>query len=90
MKEFKLEWGRVPLGRDLNVDEVKILLDTLQSKADGVNVFHANFLPAEIEFIRENVENAHLIPLSDINYGSYTECVVGIDEETAKHEVSKI
>ncbi len=87
---MRLDWGVPALGRPLTEKEIKELQDKLQRAVVGKNVAHIYLIPSEIEWVRDNVENAHLIEISDDTSDATTWCIMGADEITAKHEYNRI
>ena len=78
--EHKIEWGEIPLGRELNKDDIEMLMSRLNSKAKGCNAFGIELVPRAIEFIDKHVKNAHLIRA----HHPTGFCVIGADKESAE------
>jgi hypothetical protein len=94
MEKFRIPWGRPALGRDLTQDEIEKLKERLKELSDEKNVISARFLPAELKWIEENVENCHVIrvteDIDDFNTNGMIWAIIGIDEKTAENYCSHI
>jgi len=84
MKKHTIKWGEIPLGRELNDEDIKMLKEKLEKRARGCNAFHINLVPSAVRFIKEKISNAYIIKILQENDGEIW-CVVGADKESAEH-----
>lgn len=87
---MKLNWGLPPLGRPLTEKEIEELQKKLQKAVRGKNATSIYLIPTEIKWVRDNVENAHLIEVRSDTARATIWCIIGANEITARHEYNRI
>lgn len=88
--KFHIAWGRAGLGRSLSAEEIEALKNRLTKLADGKNIISANFLPAEVLWMENNVDNMKLQRITSDTADGSIWCIIGPDAETVKNYVDGI
>ena len=84
-----IKWGEIPLGRELNDADIKMLKEKLEKKARGCNSFFIYLVPEAVKFVKEKISNAYIIDVMADGDGTQW-CAVGANKESAEHLFSTI